>query len=109
MFFSTLLMIGCQSEQSFELDEEYYNSSNALVEINNEKLRSLEKEKGSFAVFVYLPNCATSTEFNNMLMEFLEKKQMSFYKISGLDNKALAKDILCFCPPLKLVPFCSIL
>lgn len=85
MFFSTLLMIGCQSEQSFELDEEYYNNSNALVEINNEKLRSLEKEKGSFAVFVYLPNCATSTEFNNILMEFLEKKQMSFYKISGLD------------------------
>lgn len=81
-----IMLVGCKKENTFELSEEYYNNEESLIEISNKELKSLENEKKSFAVFVYLPNCTTSSEFNEVLTDFLEKNQISFYKISGLDT-----------------------
>lgn len=65
----------------FYLEEEYYNSS-SLEEIDIDSLKTMLDEKKNFAVFVYQPMCVTSQEFNDVLNEFQQKHQITFYKIS---------------------------
>lgn len=80
-----LVLTACTSSKRITLENKYYNTDSSLIEIDQDKLLELEKSKENFIVFVYLPNCITSYNFNNLLMEFLNKNQMSFYKISSTE------------------------
>lgn len=82
--------IGCQKTE-FYLNNEYYNN-NSLIEINSNDFKNLEKDKKSFVVFIYQPNCITSYDFNDILIEFLNTYQMTFYKIpfSTIENTSIS-------------------
>ncbi len=65
----------------FYLEEKYYGK-NIMKEIGAEELEGLLEEKESFAVFVHEPMCSASYSFHKVLLEFGEKYQLSFYKIT---------------------------
>lgn len=98
-FLVFLLLTGCQKEEnySYNLSEEYKQDV-GFIEIDNSKLKELENNQKSFAVFVYMPNCITSANFNTVLNEFLTEFQISFYKISGteIDNTEIKEKLKYF-------------
>ncbi|HAB65913.1 MAG TPA: hypothetical protein DCE23_00965 [Firmicutes bacterium] len=82
------------SNKTFYLEENYY-SSNEMTEINIDKLNDLTNKKESFAVFLYQPSCIASTNFENVLNEFIEKNKISIYKLtfSSIKNTDIGKKI----------------
>ena len=74
--FLVVLITGCNDKVS--LDAKYYTSS-SIIEIDNNQLQSLISDKDSFAVFVYQPNCATSSSFETVLNSFIDTYKMNFY------------------------------
>lgn len=85
MFIICLLLIGC-SKSTFELEEKYYKNP-SLNEIDISLFNTLIENKESFVVFIYQPMCSSSNNFNNIIDEFIEKYQISFYKLSFSDLK----------------------
>ncbi len=87
-----LLLVGCEKKQEkFYLDEEYYEG-NEIKEITKKEFQKLEKDKANFGVFVYLPGCTSCAKFNEVLTEFTEDKNMTFYKIAIGDAKNTSID-----------------
>ncbi len=86
------------NNNSFKLEEKYYdnyNAENPFTEIDSQKLNELLKEKESFGIFIYQPLCVTSNNFEEVLLEFMNKYKINFYKIafSDLANTSLEKEI----------------
>lgn len=75
-----------KKEQSFFLEEKYYGNSE-MTELTLDELNHLIEEKESFALFVYQPMCMTSADFEIVLKEFLEEKQIRILKIAFLTIK----------------------
>ncbi len=65
----------------FNLESKYYEKSE-MIEIELDKLNSLIDEKKSFGIFLYQPNCNTSTDFSKVINQFQGKYKMSFYRIA---------------------------
>ncbi len=97
-----ILILKSQHNQQFYLDNEYYGNS-SLIEIDSEKLKTLEKDKKTFVVFVYQPLCSTSYDLNNYVTEFLDTYKMSFYKIlfSSIKDTNIA-DYVKYCPSVVI-------
>lgn len=72
--------------KAFYLDEEYYKT-NSMEEIKLEKLNQLIENKKTFALFVYQPMCVVSSDFENVLNEFLNEYKISIKKIAFSDIK----------------------
>ena len=82
-----LLLIGCNNKQdTFSLDEEYYQN-NSFNELDKNTFDDLIINKKTFAIFIYQPLCSTSYEFNKILTEFANQYRISFYKMSFSDMK----------------------
>ncbi len=97
-----LLLAGCGKIEKFYLDDEYYGSKD-ITEIDKEKLETLEKEKANFGVFVYLPGCTSCAKFNEVLTEFSDENNISFYKIAIGDAKGTSiTEAVEFAPSLVL-------
>lgn len=93
-----LLLKRSPKEQTFYLNDDYYGNS-SLIELDSEKLKTLEEDKTSFAIFVYQPFCATSYDFNDNIIEFLDTYKISFYKILFSDIKDTnIADYVKYCP-----------
>lgn len=102
LLFISLLLLSCTPKEPFELNEEYYQN-NTLIEISNEEVQTLEKDKKSFAIFIYNPGCSTSTAFNEVLETFTKENQISIYKISGLElENTKINDTLKFYPSVVI-------
>lgn len=86
-FIVCLMVIGCQNKELYELSGEYYNKETSFTEITKQELETLEKDRKSFSIFVYSPNCTTSASFHKVLINFLEQEQLNFYKISAIQAK----------------------
>lgn len=80
-----ILITGCK-DKIFSLDSKYYEKS-SIEEINTNTLEQLIDDEESFAVFVYQPLCVNSNNLENILNEFIDTYQMSFYKIKFTDIK----------------------
>lgn len=65
----------------FYLEEKYYGK-NTMKEIGAGELEALVAERESFAVFVHEPLCSASYSFHKVLLDFGERYQMTFYKIT---------------------------
>lgn len=89
-----LLLVGCNNNKKFELEEKYYDDSE-FIELSNKKLDKLIEYKESFAVFIYQPLCVNSYNFNKMLTEFSETYELTIYKIafSNIKNSKLKDEI----------------
>ncbi len=93
-----ILLIGCQKKEAFYLNDEYYHKG-SLIEIDSEEFKTLEKNKNSFVIFVYQPLCTTSYDFHNVVTEFLDTYQISFYKTSFSTIKDTNMiDYIKYCP-----------
>ncbi len=97
-----LVLLIFQKEKPFYLNDEYYGNS-SLIEIDNAKLKTLEENKTSFVVFVYLPYCNTSYDFNNNILEFLDTYKMGFYKVlfSNIKDTSIASYVK-YCPSVVI-------
>lgn len=80
IFICFLLLTGCNNNK-YNLDKEYYNNT-SLKDITKEELINLEKDKSSFAVFLYQPSCTVSTNLNNIIETFIEENDITIYKYS---------------------------
>lgn len=78
----------------YELSSEYYGNSN-ITSIDTESLAALVKNKKSFALLVYQPNCRASEDFEKIIKEFSETEQIGFEKIafSEVKNSGLLDDL----------------
>ena len=95
-----ILLVGCKQEK-FYLEDEHYGNG-VITDINKKELKSLEKEKQSFAVFVYLPGCSSCAEFKKVLNEFVEEKNIEVYSISITDVEGTGVEKVEYAPSLVL-------
>ena len=73
-----------------------------ITDIDKKELKLLEKEKQSFAVFVYLPGCSSCAEFKKVLNEFVEEKNIEVYSISITDVEGTGVEKVEYAPSLVL-------
>lgn len=96
IIFLSLSLVGCSSNEveSFFLEEKYYNNP-TITEIDIKEFNELVDSGESFAVFIYQKLCPTSLNFENVLNEFLDEYQISFYKLSfsDMEDTSLARYI----------------
>ncbi len=80
--------------EPFYLEDKYYESKE-MTEIKNEELNDLIDKKESFIVFVYQTQCAASSKFEDVLLEFLEENQVRMYKVlfSNIKETKLGKKL----------------
>ena len=82
-----LLSFGCNKKNTtFYLDEQYYGNS-IFEGINKDTFDNLINNKNSFAIFIHQPYCSVSYEFNDVLIDFANQYQISFYKMSYSEMK----------------------
>ena len=111
-----LVLFGCKKEEEepnpkdklveikepIKLDEKQYNSKE-FIDIDSEKLKSLEEEKTNFAIFVYAPGCLSCAAFRVVLEEYVEKYNMSFYTISTPEMKKTdISEFITYAPSMAL-------
>lgn len=95
VFISIMILTACNSKkEKFFLEEQLYKEGK-IEEITSDELEELIKEKKNFGLNIYQPMCSTSYEFSEILADFTEDKQVTFYKIqySDIENTHLEKVI----------------
>lgn len=98
---SLLLLVGCGNKK-FYLEDEYYEEG-VITEITLDELETLQKEKKSFMVFVYLPGCTSCAEFRSVLDGYIQEHKLEFYTIAITDLKDnVIKEHVQFAPSLVL-------
>lgn len=95
-----ILLVGCKQEK-FYLEDVHYGNG-VITDIDKKELKLLEKEKQSFAVFVYLPGCSSCAEFKKVLNEFVEEKNIEVYSISITDVEGTGVEKVEYAPSLVL-------
>lgn len=95
-----ILLVGCKQEK-FYLEDVHYGNG-VITDIDKKELKLLEKEKKSFAVFVYLPGCSSCAEFKKVLNEFVEEKNIEVYSISITDVEGTGVEKVEYAPSLVL-------
>lgn len=78
----------------FYLEDKYYSDSK-FIEIETNDLNKLINNKESFVLFIYQPACITSSNFEQILYDYLETNHISIYKIpfSDIKNTTLSKSV----------------
>lgn len=95
-----ILLVGCKQEK-FYLEDEHYGNG-VITDIDKKELKTLEKEKENFAVFVYLPGCSSCAEFRTVLTEFVEEKNIEVYSISITNVEGTGVEKVEYAPSLVL-------
>ena len=100
-----MILTGCASKkeiESFYLDEKYYGDSDYIT-ITDSEFEQIVSDKGSFAVFIYQPLCTNSIEFNKILDKFIEKNNMTIYKMSYEDmQKTELSEVIKYYPSFAI-------
>ena len=68
------------NNKKFELDNKYTNNG-LFDEINYQELNSLILDKDTFLVFVYQDMCIASSDFEDVLNEFINKYPITIKKL----------------------------
>src|SRR5574344_925592 len=76
-----ILLTGC-GKQKVSLETKYYKNNNGFMETNANEIKNLENKKETFALFVYNNYCNLQIPCEDIFSEFLNKNQISFYKIT---------------------------
>lgn len=84
-FISILLISGCSSK-TFYLDDSLYGNGE-VIQINKDDFEELEKNKNSFAIFIYMPGCTSCNNFDKVLEEYIDKYDIKFYSIEITETK----------------------
>lgn len=80
--FLLLILTSCKVEK-YKLDEKYYNPSEVgLTDVELDLVNEEIKNKGNFALFIYLDGCTTCSEFEPIVSSFLEENNMMMYSLS---------------------------
>lgn len=92
----SLLLVGCNGK--IKLEDKYYKKSE-FIDVDHSKVNDLIKSKESFVVFIYQPMCTMSSEFEELLDEYMDIRKISIYKMSFSDMKKTSlKDTVRFYP-----------
>lgn len=92
----SLLLVGCNGK--IKLEDKYYKRSE-FIDVDHSKVNDLIKSKESFVVFIYQPMCTMSSEFEELLDEYMDIRKISIYKMSFSDMKKTSlKDTVRFYP-----------
>ena len=79
LLFLSLFLVGCSNK--FYLEDKYYGG-NGLEEIDSEEFEKLVSDKESFALLIYQPLCAASTEFRKLLEDYTVSNHVKFYAMT---------------------------
>lgn len=102
LLFSLLLITGC-SDNKIYLEEKYYNSSE-FIELSIDNYNELVENNESFAIYIYQPMCVTSNEFGEVLKEYSENYQLTFYKMPfSLTKETNLKDYIKYYPSFVII------
>ena len=92
----SILLVGCNGK--IKLEDKYYKRSE-FIDADPSKVNDLIKSKESFVVFIYQPMCTMSSEFEELLDEYMDIRKISIYKMSFSDMKKTSlKDTVRFYP-----------
>ena len=81
-----LVVIKNVPNQKFYLEDKYYGNSD-FIEIETSDIEKLINDKESFALFIYQPACANSSNFEQVLKNFSRSNNIEIYKIAFSDIK----------------------
>lgn len=74
------------NHHTFKLSPEYYNHAE-IADLTIDQLKSLIAEQKSFAVFAHQPGCQTSTALANIVRDFSNTHDLTFYQINFSELK----------------------
>ena len=102
LLFSLLLITGCK-DNKFYLEEKYYNNSE-FIELSIDNYNELVEDKETFGIYIYQPMCVTSNEFGEVLKEYSENYQLTFYKMPfSLTKETNLKDYIKYYPSFVII------
>ncbi len=73
-------LTGCSSDKIVTLDDEFYGSSDFIM-LTADELNDLSDSESNYVVYTYNNNCTMVININDILDKYMEKYQVSFYKI----------------------------
>ena len=82
-------MVGCSDNKDnelFLLEDKYYGTG-IITEITPSEFDDLLGSKESFGLFIYQDFCAASASFEEVLIDYIDEYNISFYKLSYNDMK----------------------
>ena len=101
-----LLLTSCKPNYPFRFNDKYYGKSE-LIELSNlEDYLSLEKEKESFGIYIYIPGCVSCAKFKPIVEEFINTYNITLYSISYAKLKLSKNDLtdnIKYAPSVALV------
>ena len=69
----TLLLTSCKEvTYPFYLNDQYYNEGKLIELTSIDEFKTLENNKESFGIYVFLPGCMTCASFKPILEEYIE-------------------------------------
>ena len=77
---SLVVLSGCGKEEKFYLDEKYYGNYK-FIDVDNNKIDKLQKDKASYMVFTFNPYCQFQKPCDKVFEEFMEQNNISIYNI----------------------------
>lgn len=85
IIFSCILLcnvcVGCNDKQTpFALESSYYEKGEVL-ELNLKEYKQLIEEEKNFLLFLYQPQCTTSTTFQEVVEKFSQENQITIYRM----------------------------
>ena len=82
-------LCGCAGNvdtEPFMFEDKYYDVGN-ITEITVDEFGNLLDSKESFGLFIYQDFCAASASFEDVLIDYIDEYDVSFYKLSYNDMK----------------------
>ena len=90
LLFMCICLVGCKDNnvdgKPFLLEDKYYGEGN-ITEITTSEFDDLLDSKESFGLFIYQDFCAASASFEEVLLDYIDEYNISFYKLSYNDMK----------------------
>ena len=78
----TLLLTSCKEvTYPFYLNDQYYNEGKLIELTSIDEFKTLENNKESFGIYVFLPGCMTCASFKPILEEYIEMNKITLYSI----------------------------
>ena len=102
LLMSILLVTGC-SDKKVYLEDKYYNK-NEFIELDIDYYNELVNDKETFGIYIYQPMCVTSNEFGEILKEYSENYQLTFYKMPySLTKETNLNDYIKYYPSFVII------
>ncbi len=81
-----VILTGCDRKEKFYLDDKYYGDYK-FIDVDNNKIDKLQKDKASYMVFTFNPYCQFQKPCDEVFEAFMKDYNISIYNIPFAEFK----------------------